>query len=384
MTKRIAILGSTGSVGRQTVEVAQSFPDRVKIVALAAGRNVDLLSKQIEEIRPHTYYSLEQSDYSLTSSADNLCNVQSLEEIAVLPDVDILVVATSGRAGLLPTIAALNAGKTVAIANKEVLVMAGHLVMEAAQRSGASILPVDSEHNALWQCLRGEDADAGGKDQVSRLIVTASGGAFRDYPVDRLAEVTPEEALKHPTWQMGVKITIDPATLMNKGLEVLEARWLFDMSMDNIDVIIHRESIVHSLVEFNDRSMKAILSCPDMRIPIKYAISYPERWEDETTPELELDKVGSLTFEELDIERYPCFNLALLAGRTGGTYPAALIGADDAAVHLFLEGHIPYLDIPALIERALEEHTNTAHPTIDDVLAAEEWGRKYVQRSLNG
>jgi len=384
MMKRIAILGSTGSIGRQTIEVARCFPDRIKIVALAAGRNSELLSKQIEEIRPHTYYSLQPGEHSSSFSTTSLYNASSLEEVATLPDVDIVMVATSGRAGLLPTLAALQAGKTVAIANKEVLVMAGELVMEAARRNGGAILPVDSEHNALWQCLRGESTESEWKGQVSRLIVTASGGAFRDYPVDRLSEVTPEEALQHPTWQMGVKITIDSATLMNKGLEVIEAKWLFDMSMDDIDVIIHRESIIHSLVELKDGSLKALLSCPDMRIPIKYALSYPERWEDETVPELELNKIGSLAFEELDVNRYPCFKLALLVGQMGGTYPAALIGADDAAVHFFLEGRIPYLEIPILIERVLQAHINTVNPTIDDVLAAEEWGRKYVQRSLNG
>ncbi|MSQ15198.1 MAG: 1-deoxy-D-xylulose-5-phosphate reductoisomerase [Dehalococcoidia bacterium] len=382
--KRIAVLGSTGSVGRQTLEVAKSFPDRLKIVAITGGRNSALLSQQIEQLTPRAYYSLAPIDFSPGFANTGIYRAASLEEIATLDDVDIIVVATSGKAGLLPTIGALQAGKTVAIANKEVLVMAGGLVMEAAVTGGGTVLPIDSEHNALWQCLRGESIDSEWKGQVSRLVITASGGAFRDYQIDKLSEVTPEEALRHPTWQMGVKITVDSATLMNKGLEVIEAAWLFNLPLDKIDVILHRESIVHSLVEMKDGSLKVLLSCPDMHLPIKYALSYPERWEDESMPVLELDRIGSLAFGELDSSRYPCFRLALSVAKKGGTYPAALIGADDAAVQLFLEGHITYLKIPQLIEEVIQAHINTANPTIHDVLEAEEWGRKYVQRSLDG
>lgn len=382
--KRIAILGSTGSIGRQTIEVAQAYPERLQIVALGAGRNTTLLAKQLSQVNPLIYFSLEPIDYPLPEANRGSMRASSLEDLATYPDVDLVVVATVGRAGLLPTLAALRAGKAVAIANKEVLVMAGNMVIETAKRSGAQVLPVDSEHNALWQCLRGETFNDGCSAEVSRLIITASGGAFRDYPVEQLAEVTPEEALRHPTWQMGDKITVDSATLMNKGLEVIEARWLFDIPIGKIDVMLHRESIVHSMVEFVDGSVKALLSCPDMRIPLKYALSYPERWEDQEVPMLDTATAGRLGFGPLATGRYPCFELAMQAAKMEGTYPAALVGADEAAVGLFLRGRIPFTDIPLFIEKALQNHNGQDQPELEDILAAERSAYEYVERLVNG
>ncbi|MBM2826481.1 MAG: dxr [Dehalococcoidia bacterium] len=360
--KRIAILGSTGSVGRQTLEVALSWRDRVQVVALAGGRNTKLLARQVLDFKPALVYSLEPLDEDL------LFNVGARH-----PEVDLVVVATGGAAGLTPTLAALEAGKTVALANKEALVMAGALVIETARKSGATILPVDSEHSGLWQCLA-ETRDS----DVESLVITASGGAFRDYPLERLATVTPEEALRHPTWSMGPKITIDSATLMNKGLEVIEARWLFGVTLERIEVVLHRESIVHALAKLVDGTVRMQLSQPDMRIPIQYALSYPERWDVLNLPKLDFSTITPLTFTDIEPGRYPCFELALEAGRAGGTYPAALVGADEGVVELFLKGCIPFSDISKLVSKALDHHKPVYQPSLEEVLEAESWGRIFI------
>ena len=293
----------------------------------------------------------------------------TLVELVSAPEVDLVVVATAGKAGLLPTLAALDRGKQVALANKEALVIAGELVMERARRAGVAIRPIDSEHSAVWQCLWGEAPEG-----VRRLLLTASGGAFRDLTRDQLDAVTPEMALKHPTWLMGRKVTIDSATLMNKGLEVMEAHWLFGLAYGSISVIVHRESIVHSMVEFVDGSIKAQLSLPDMRLPILCALSYPARLPN-PFPKLDLTVQQRLTFGPVDMGRYPCLRLAYQAGTAAGTYPAALSAADEVAVDLFLKGQLPFTGIPDVVAAVLDAHRGTAHPDVDTILAADQWAR---------
>ncbi|HEY8492042.1 MAG TPA: 1-deoxy-D-xylulose-5-phosphate reductoisomerase, partial [Dehalococcoidia bacterium] len=310
----IAVLGSTGSIGRQTLDVIRAHAGRFRVVGLAAGRNAALLAQQVREFRPALYALDGEVGPDLPAGVAPA----TAEELAAHPDVDLVVVATVGRAGLAATLTALRHGKAVALANKEVLVMAGGLVMQAARAGGGEVRPVDSEHSAIWQCLVGEDPAS-----VARLILTASGGAFRDRPPEALAAVTPEEALRHPTWQMGPKVTVDSATLFNKGMEAIEARWLFDVPLDRIEVVLHRESIVHSLVEFADGSLKAQLGTPDMRLPIQYALTYPER-PPCPAPRLDLAALAALHFSRPEPDRYPCLNLAVEAGRRGGTYPAVL------------------------------------------------------------
>jgi 1-deoxy-D-xylulose-5-phosphate reductoisomerase len=297
-----------------------------------------------------------------------------MEEMASHPSVDLVVVGTVGAAGLNATLAAVGAGKAVAIANKEVLVMAGHIITTEAKQAGAELRPIDSEHSAIWQCLWGEDPRS-----VERIVITASGGALRDTPREELARVTADEALRHPNWQMGQKITVDSATLLNKGLECIEARWLFDIGLERIEVLLHRESIVHSLVEFRDGSLKAQLGAPDMRLPIQCALTYPERLPGTTVPRLDLKGIGSLTFGTPDQRQYPCLALALEAGRRGGTYPAVLAAADEVAVQNFLAGHIRFTDIAHTIEDTLNHHSGDADPSLDQVLEADAWARRYAE-----
>ncbi|MFH0914623.1 MAG: 1-deoxy-D-xylulose-5-phosphate reductoisomerase [Chloroflexota bacterium] len=367
--KRIALLGSTGSIGCQTLDVVRSFPERFKIVGLAAGRNVELLSQQTAEFNPKLVYhegqnTLEAKGYEFVS----------LAEMASHPEVDVVVIATSGKAGLEPALAALRAGKEVALANKEPLVMAGEIIMGEARKHGGRILPIDSEHSAIWQCLRGE------RQKPARLILTASGGPFRRYSRARLKKVTVEQTLKHPSWQMGRKVTVDSATLMNKGLEVIEAHWLFNMPYNRIQVLIHPQSIIHSLVEFSDGSVKAQLSYPDMRIPIQYALSYPKRLANPRLPRLDWNKILFLIFEEPAPETFPCLKLAREAGEKGGTYPAVLCGADEVAVELFLAGRLRFDRIPWLLARVLKQHMNIPHPSLEDIVLAEAWGRERANK----
>lgn len=376
--KKLAILGSTGSIGRQALEIVRAFPGRLKVVALAAGNNLPLMLEQVQEFHP-VFFSLEaEADRKNLQLQVPECKYLPPQEMASLPEVDLVLVATSGKVGLGPTLAALGAKKQVALANKEALVMAGEIVTAAAKSNGITLFPVDSEHSALWQCLLGEGRE------IARLLLTASGGAFRDRPLEELASVTPQEALRHPTWHMGRKVTVDSATLMNKGMEALEARWLFDIPLDRIEMIMHPQSIVHSLVEFADGSVKAQLSSPDMRLPIQFALSYPERWENRDLPKLDLAQAGSLHFGPVDVGRYPCLALALEAGRRGGTYPAVLCAADEEAVGLFLAGKIGFLDIPRLVNKALTLHKGTDQATLYDVLAADAWAREEVLAAATG
>jgi 1-deoxy-D-xylulose-5-phosphate reductoisomerase len=292
-----------------------------------------------------------------------------MEEIVTHPDVDIVIIATSGKTGLAPTLAAIRSGKKIALANKEVLVMAGDIIMAAAKRHQAQILPIDSEHSAIWQCLRGEQAE------VARLILTASGGPFYHYSPKQLARVTMKEALQHPTWKMGRKVTIDSATLINKGLELIEAHWLFSIPFKKMEVVIHPQSIIHSMVEFTDGTIKAQLSAPDMRFPIQYALSYPERLANPKLPHIDLARLNSLTFETINYSMFPCLQLALDAGKKGGTYPSVLCAADEIAVELFLKQHISFPNIAKIIANTISLHRGIANPNLDEILAADGWAR---------
>ena len=372
----VAILGSTGSIGRQTLDVIRSLPDRFRVVALSAGRNVTLLEEQAREFKPRLIHSDREADYLRERIGGNPIRAEwaDMEEMAAHPDVDVVVVGTVGATGLGPSLAAARAGKAIAIANKEVLVMAGQIVTEEARRHGAELRPVDSEHSAIWQCLWGEATES-----VERLIITASGGALRDLPPDELERVTAEQALRHPNWQMGKKITVDSATLMNKGLECIEARWLFDIPYERIEVLLHRESIIHSLVEFIDGSVKAQLGVPDMRLPIQCALSYPDRLPGVNVPRLDLKTIGTLTFGIPTAGRYPCLALALEAGRRGGTAPAAMAAADEIAVGHFITGHIGFADIPRAIEDAVSADRHVADPSLDEVLEADQRARTFTE-----
>jgi 1-deoxy-D-xylulose-5-phosphate reductoisomerase len=370
--KRLALLGSTGSIGRQTLDVVRALPGRFRVIALAAGKNIDLLSEQVNEFRPeYVGYAASVDDKGVKSRFNEVgCKVISLEEIACLRDADIVVIATSGTAGLGATVAAVKAGKTIALSNKESLVAAGEIITAGMKQSGARILPVDSEHSAIWQCLNGE------KQKPRRIILTASGGPFRGYSKEQMDGITPEQALKHPSWQMGKKVTIDSATLMNKGLEIIEARWLFDVPVDDITVLVHPRSIVHSMVEFADGSVKAQLSYPDMRLPIQYALSYPDRFANPQLPSLDWSNFTGLAFEPPDTDRFPCLRLAIEAGREGGTCPAVLCAADEAAVELFLSKRIKFTDIARLVERTLERHRKISKPSLEQIMAADAWARE--------
>ncbi|MGA2671384.1 MAG: 1-deoxy-D-xylulose-5-phosphate reductoisomerase [Dehalococcoidia bacterium] len=362
--KKIAILGSTGSIGQQALDVIRALPDELKVVALTGNKNLKLLEKQIREFQPKMFCSPIKSDISYSGK------FLPAEEIASHPEVDLVIVATAGKAGLSPTLAALQAGKTIALADKEVLVMAGEIIVREASLHQTQILPIDSEHSAIWQCLQGEES------KPQRLFLTASGGPFYHYSQSQLAKVTPEQALQHPVWKMGKKITIDSATLMNKGLEVIEAHWLFSCPFDSIEILIHPQSIVHSMVEFMDGSLKAQLSWPDMRLPIQYALSYPRRWPNSELPHLDWDKIKSLNFELIDYAGFPCLKLAVEAGKSGGTYPAVLCAADEVAVELFLSHRISFTDIAKIVQKTLEQHRSISQPSLEEILAADRWARE--------
>jgi len=376
--RRLAVLGATGSIGESTLDVVRRFPDRFRVVALAAGgRRIDRLAAQVRETGARWVAVPDETAAEALRcrgvTAEILAGPQGLVQVAGLEEADVVVSAVVGAAGLLPTYAAVLAGKTVALANKESLVAAGEVVMAAARRTGARILPVDSEHSALFQALEGRDPG-----QVRRLILTASGGPFRGRSRGSLAGVGVDEALAHPNWSMGPKITVDSATLMNKGLEVIEARWLFDVPADRIDVAVHPESIVHSLVEFVDGSLIGQLGPPDMRIPIAYALSYPERLP-LSDLSVDLVRAGRLTFEEPDREAFPCLGLAYEALRAGGTAPAVLSGANEEAVAAFLARRLGFLEIAEAVAAALEAHQPHPLTTVQEALEADLWARRFVK-----
>ncbi|MFC2034001.1 1-deoxy-D-xylulose-5-phosphate reductoisomerase [Chloroflexota bacterium] len=373
--KRIAVLGSTGSIGQQTLDIVRALPDHFQVIGLAAANNIDLMMQQINEFKPGFVY--HQDKTSLNPLSDMEYKLVSLEEMASHPEVDTAVIATSGRAGLLPTLAAIKAGKNVALANKEPLVMAGDIITHEAKINNAKILPVDSEHSAIWQCLTGETQPA------SQIILTASGGPFRNYSSSQLEKVTPEQALKHPSWQMGEKVTIDSATLMNKGLEIIEAHWLFNIPIDNIKVLIHPQSIIHSMVEFTDGSVKAQLSYPDMRLPIQYALSYPDRLTNPHLPKIEWDNIKDLTFEEPDFNTFPCLKLAIEASKQGGTYTTVLCAADEVAVEFFLKKRIKFTDIPRIIKKTLAGHKVIQQPTLEEIMETDNQAREETMKIIS-
>jgi len=378
--KNIAILGSTGSIGRSTLDVIAQNRERFRVVALAAGSNIDLFEEQIKTFSPDLAAVADKdAAHALRKrlpGVEILSGFEGISCVAAYPDAEFVLSAIVGSAGLLPTITAIKAGKTVGIANKEALVMAGDIVMKEAKKNRVKVIPVDSEHSAVSQCIEGHNSE-----EIRRIILTASGGPFVNKTKDALRNIKPTDALKHPNWTMGKKITIDSATLMNKGLEVIEACWLFDLSPEKVDVLIHPQSIVHSLVEFKDRSCLAQMSMPDMRGPISYALSYPERLA-EPIPGLELEKIGSLTFRKPDHDMFPCLSYAYEAIKTGGTVPAVLNAANEIAVYAFLDDKIGFNDIPAVIRKTVERHTAHLAPELDDVLEADRWAREKAEQYI--
>ncbi|HUI09248.1 MAG TPA: 1-deoxy-D-xylulose-5-phosphate reductoisomerase [Bacteroidota bacterium] len=379
--RSIAILGSTGSIGRSSLEVIAAFPDRFRAAYLCAHRNIDLLREQINRFRPRGAVVLdgERADALRRTAAPGteiLAGIEGLLEIVGRDDVGLVLSALVGFAGLRPTLRALEAGKDVALANKETLVVGGELVMTAARKARVRLLPVDSEHSAIFQCLRGEEPRT-----VARLVLTASGGPFLTLPRERFSTVTVAEALNHPTWRMGAKITIDSATLMNKGLEVIEARWLFGVPQDRIRVLVHPQSIVHSLVEYVDGAVMAQLGMPDMKGPIAYALSYPERLPD-VSPRLDLASLGALTFEEPDLDRFPCLAYAFDALRAGGSMPAVLSAANEVAVRHFSKERIRYGDIGRVIREVMDAHQPGPLKTVEDALKADLWARQEAERII--
>ena len=378
--KNIALLGSTGSIGQSTLSVVEKYPDRFRIVALAAGINIDFLEKQMRQFRPTVVATASERSAALLKKrcADLkvriLSGVEGMIQVAAAAEANITVSAIVGTAGLVPTMAAIRSGKDIALANKEVLVTAGELVMAECRTKGVNILPVDSEHSAIFQCLQ-----AGRNKDVKKLILTASGGPFRNYPKRDLAKVSLAQALNHPNWSMGKKITIDSATLMNKGLEVIEARWLFDMVPEKVKVLVHPQSIIHSMVEYQDGAVIAQLGMPDMKGPIAYALSYPERLSD-VSPPLNLATLGTLTFEEPDTERFPCLAYAYKSLIAGGTMPAVLSAANEIAVKYFLEEKIEYHDIARIIEMTMDSHTPSPLKTVEEALKADHWARQKAEK----
>jgi 1-deoxy-D-xylulose-5-phosphate reductoisomerase len=375
--KNVVVLGSTGSIGTSTIKVAEDLPDRIRLLALGAGNNVELL---VDQCRKHQPMAVSIGDAAkanelrgtLGANCEVYSGTEGLVKLATLREADIVLIAIVGTAGLQPALAAIRAGKDIAIASKEILVMAGETVMSEARKNGVRVLAVDSEHSAIFQCLDGKPSAS-----VRKLWLTASGGPFRDktaWPREKFSEITVERALKHHSWVMGRKITIDSATLFNKGLEMIEARWLFDIEMARVGVVVHPQSIVHSMVEFVDGSLLAQLSTPDMCLPIQYALTYPDRAVSERV-QTDFPKVGSLTFEEPDLERFPALELARRAGEVGGTLPAVLNAANEVAVEAFVNRKINFPQITEIVRRTMEAHRAVSHPTLDQILEADAWAR---------
>jgi len=382
--KRLAILGSTGSIGVNTLDIVRQFPERFEVISLSAGLNTKLLKQQILEFRPKLVSVLNKE---LASSLrreihdipiEILYGIEGLIQVATHPDVDQVVSAIVGAVGLIPTLSAIKTGKAIALANKESLVMAGKIMMEEAKKNDAQILPVDSEHSAIFQALLGHQSQ-----DVHRLILTASGGPFLNFPISRLSEVTVKEALNHPHWEMGKKITIDSASLMNKGLEVIEAHWLFNIPVEKIVVQIHPQSVIHSMVEYIDGSIIGLMGINDMRIPISYALSFPQRLN-LNLPPLDLSQVGALTFLSPDPERFPCLRLAYQSIEIGETMPTILNAANEVSVNAFLEGAIKFTGVPILLQKVMAEHEVKTVRTIEDILRADQWARERSRSIIEG
>jgi 1-deoxy-D-xylulose-5-phosphate reductoisomerase len=382
--KNICLLGSTGYIGVNALDVIKGNPERYNIISLGAGENIDLLLNQIKEFKPK-YAAVINSNLAkeLKKKLNNFTSTKILwgndgyAEIATLPEIDLVVGAMSGFSGLPPIYSAITACKDIALANKESLVIAGSLLMSESKKRGVKIFPIDSEHSAIQQSMQGHN-----REDLKKIILTGSGGPLRNFSIDRLAMVKPEEALKHPNWRMGMKITIDSATLMNKGLEAIEAKWLFDLEMDQIEILIHPQSIIHSMVEYMDGSIMAQLSTTDMRIPIAYALSYPRHLKGDTEP-LNLLDVGNLSFEKPDKEKFKCLDLALTADKAGGSMMPVLNGANEIAVNAFLQGKIGFIEIPELIERTMENHEIFSIDSIDKAIEADKWARTRAKKILN-
>ncbi|MCG9129091.1 1-deoxy-D-xylulose-5-phosphate reductoisomerase [Candidatus Poribacteria bacterium] len=374
--KHIAILGCTGSIGKNALDVVETHSDAFNIVALAANKDVDTIEEQARRFSPRLVALNEPTAAKRLkerlSDLDNievLCGYEGIQAVATIDEAEQILDGMGGSAGLLPTLSAINAGKDIAFVNKEVMVMCGPIVLEAVKANGVNLIPIDGEMSAIFQCLEGARDR---QDEIYKLILTASGGPFRDLPKDSLYDVTPKQALRHPNWDMGAKITIDSATMMNKGLEVIEAKWLFDIDLDKIDIVIHRESIIHSMVEWEDGSTLAQLGPTDMRIMIQYALSYPNRLPT-PVPRLDLRETQTLHFEPVDKEKFPCISLAYTAAEVGGTLPVVLSSADEIVVNAFLEERIGFMDIPSILQCVMEKHQVISNPTLEDVLEVEDW-----------
>lgn len=380
--KRIAILGSTGSIGTQTLDIVRAWPEELKVTALAAGSSVELMEKQIREFHPvmAAMWDQKAAEELKLRVADTdvqvVCGMDGLLQIANLAEVEVLVTAIVGMIGIRPTIAAIEQGKTIALANKETLVTAGHLIMPLAKKMGVPILPVDSEHSAVFQSLNGER-----KEQVSKILLTASGGPFRGRKREELADITVEDALKHPNWSMGRKITIDSSTMVNKGLEVIEAKWLFDVSLEQIQVVIHPQSIIHSMVEYVDGGIMAQLGMPDMKLPIQYALFYPDR-RPMQGKRVDFYELGGISFEKPDLDTFEGLRLAYEASRTGGSMPTVYNAANEKAVSLFLDRKIRFLQIPELIRASMEAHRAVAEPGVEQILEAEAETYEYIDKVI--
>ncbi len=376
--KRVAVLGSTGSIGTSALDVIAQHPDRLSLVGIAAHSRIELLEQQIARHRPKLVAVVDeekatQLERRCPGSCDLLKGTEGLSQLAAHPDVDVVVIGTSGREALIPLLRAIEARKQIALASKELLVMAGELIMHRVREHGACLIPVDSEHAALFQVLQGVS-----REHVERIILTGTGGPLRALSAEQLAEVTQGQVLNHPKWQMGRKITVDSATLMNKGLEVLEARWLFGMPLDRIRVVIHPQAVIHAIVELTDGSCLAQMAICDMRLPIQYALSFPERWTT-SLPRINFPDLSGLQFSEPDVERFPCLRLALEAARLGGSAPAVLSAANEIAVQAYLRDALAFSEIPRVIAKTLTQHTPIQHPTLDEIFAADTWARQVAQ-----
>ena len=376
--KHIAILGSTGSIGKNALSVVETHPDEFKVVGLAANRDVDTLEAQIRTHRPKmaalnapaAAAQLRERIRDMNGT-EVLAGPEGLQAVATMDEAVQVLEGIGGSAGLLPTLAAINAGKDIAFVNKEVMVMCGQLVMEAVRANGVNLIPIDGEMSAIFQCLEGQRER---QADIHQLLITASGGPFREMPKAALRDVTPQQALRHPNWDMGAKITIDSATMMNKGLEVIEAKWLFDVPLSKINIVVHRESIVHSMVEWTDGSVLAQLGATDMRIMIQFALTYPRRLAT-SVPRLDLRAARTLHFEPVDVDKFPCISLAYTAAEVGGTLPVVLSSADEVVVDAFLENRIRFTDIPAILRGVMDKHAVIPHPTLDDILAVDAWAK---------
>ncbi len=381
--KNIAILGSTGSVGVNALKVIEANPEKYKVIALAAGRNIDLLMKQIEDFRPMAVAVLEEKlmfelkeRFAERGRPEVFFGTDGFKHLVSLDQVDTIISAMAGAVGLLPTYEGIKAGKHIALANKETMVMAGPIIIAEAEKQGVTVLPIDSEHSAILQSLQGHP-----REDLRRMILTASGGPFKDSSLEEMRKVTPAQALRHPNWNMGPKISIDSATLMNKGLEAIEAKWFFGLDIDQISILIHPQSVVHSMVEYKDGSIIAQLGIPNMIVPISYALSFPHHLQN-SLPSLELEKIGMLSFEKPDLNKFKCLKLVIKAAELSGSIPAVLNGANEIAVASFLEGRIGFLDIPELIEKTIEEHKPFTIDSVEAVMEADRWAREMARKFL--